>query len=190
MAGEIQVKHESGRNLYYHIRDRNSLIWNGSSFETYNGSNYTTYSLSLSEQGSSGFYKADFPNAAPGVYFLIGYERAGGSPAEGDRSLVGGEIHWDGAEEVGFSDTPTDIHVNGNIDDVDPAVGSFKGNSALSNLDGFYNKGVIAFVSGTLKGIARRVEDYVGSTRTFVLDENLPVAPSNGDRFRFLGRIE
>jgi hypothetical protein len=103
---------------------------------------------------------------------------------------VGGSIHWDGSEEIGFSDTPTDLHLNGNVDDVAPAVGSFKGNSSFSGSNDFYNKGIVVFVSGTLKGIARRVEDYVGATRTFVLDENLPQAPSNGDRFRFLGRIE
>jgi hypothetical protein len=190
MAGEVQAKYETGRSLYYHIRNRNSLIYNGSSFEAYNSSNYLDYSLPLSEQGISGFYAADFPTIDSGIYFLLGYEQSGNNPSEEDRNISGGSIHWDGTEEIGFSDTPTDIHINGYVDDSSPTTESFNGNTALSSTDNFYNGGIIVFVSGSLKGIARKVGNYIGATRNFTLSNPMPAVPSNGDRFRFLGRIE
>jgi len=81
-----------GSNLYVHILDEEFDLWNGSVFETYNASNWGTYSLTLTEQGSSGVYVRAVPVALEDsveTLSVVVYERAGGSPAESD-TLLGG----------------------------------------------------------------------------------------------------
>lgn len=70
------------------------------------------------------------------------------------------------------------------------AAGSFPGNSGLSSADGFYIGSVLAFTSGSLDGIARKVTGYTGSSRTLTFANAFPSAPSVADAFVILGRID
>lgn len=98
MAGEIQLAHVTGKNVYALVRNATGSIWNGSAFVAYATANLSTYALTLTEQGTaSAYYAGTFPAVAAGVYNLVAYERAGGSPAEGDPLIATGEMHWDGA---------------------------------------------------------------------------------------------
>lgn len=108
MANEIQAKLTTGKNSYTLILAANGADvgkirdLGGASFETYVTANLDNYDTVLTEQGTaSGIYLGTFQASIPaGLYWLLTYERAGGSPAEGD-TLVGEEtITWDGAAIV------------------------------------------------------------------------------------------
>lgn len=59
----------------------------------------------------------------------------------------------------------------------------------LSSTDDAYLDQYLVPVSGVAKGIGRLISDYVGSTKTFTTSA-FPAAPSSGDRFVVLGRLE
>jgi hypothetical protein len=71
-----------------------------------------------------------------------------------------------------------------------PTTTAFAGSSSLSATDDFYNGSVVVFSSGTLDGLARKITDYVGSTRTLTVSPALPSAPASAVTFRILGRID
>lgn len=86
--------------------------------------------------------------------------------------------------------------VTSSVSDATPAVGDFTGAVGLSATDDFYNGCVLAFTSGTNKGISRKVTDYTGASRTFTFagttgraDAAFTTAPANGDTFIIIGRI-
>jgi len=90
----------------------------------------------------------------------------------------------------------TDVSVNGFVNDSSIDGTEFDGNSSLSSIDDFYNGSVLVFTTGELKGIARKVSDYIGLNRTFrflggagAADSAFPVAPSDQDKFRIIGRM-
>lgn len=68
----------------------------------------------------------------------------------------------------------------------------FKGDTNLSSTDDFYNGALLVFTNGTLRGIGRRIVDYVGSSsKQFLFTGNaFPATPANSDTFIILGRIE
>lgn len=98
MASELRGVAAPGQALYAHIVNSSGRRWNGSSFETYASANYSTYTVTLTEQGSSGAYFGTFPSAivASGTYEYLVYLRSGGSAAEGDAVAGTGEVAWSG----------------------------------------------------------------------------------------------
>lgn len=85
--------------------------------------------------------------------------------------------------------------VVGTVSDWTPSAGDFDAATGLSSSDDFYNGALVVFTSGTLRGIARKVSDYVGARRTFSFtgatgepDAPFPAAPANGDAFLVIGR--
>lgn len=103
---------QAGRTAYCLVRDRDGRPWNNSgagAFENYATANYARYTTAAVEQGSaSAYYTADFPTAiAPGIYSVVAKEQAGGSPAESDRTVAGGDVHWDGSRVVSLADLAT-----------------------------------------------------------------------------------
>lgn len=101
MSNEIRGVATSG-TLYAVIMNESGQFWNGSSFESYTGGNYSTYAVSMTEQGTSNIYFADFPSGITtgGVYEYIVYRQAGGSPAQGDTPVATGKIDWTGTVAV------------------------------------------------------------------------------------------
>lgn len=87
------------------------------------------------------------------------------------------------------TDLIADAGVSGTVSGSGSAS-SFAGDAGLSTTDDFYNGSVLVFTSGTLKGLARRVTDYTGSTRTFAFAVAFPSAPDNADAFLIIGRID
>ena len=73
-------------------------VWSvaGSAFGTYSSGSLANYTIALAEQGTSRFYAATFPSGIPlaGVYTVVVYVRAGGSPAEGDAVARIYTIDW------------------------------------------------------------------------------------------------
>ena len=78
--------------------------------------------------------------------------------------------------------------VEGSVSDSSPTTTEFDGNAGLSSTDDFYNGALLVFTSGALLGLARKVQDYTGSSRNLSLLSALPGAPANGDKFILLGR--
>jgi hypothetical protein len=52
-----------------------------------------------------------------------------------------------------------------------------------SAVDDFYNDSMLVFTDGALAGQVRSIVDYVGATKTIVLEEPLTSAPANGVAF-------
>lgn len=67
-------------------------------------------------------------------------------------------------------------------------VSSF-GTNLTSAVDDLYNNALITFTSGANAGIARRIEDYDGTTKVLTVEPDLPSAPADGDSFTILKQI-
>lgn len=105
MAGLLRTYYSTASNLYAQIRQAtDGKIWDGASFVTYNSANWSNYAVALTEDTSSGYYKAAFPGAiTAALYDIAIFERAGGSPALVDAANgpVGeGTMRWDGTVEL------------------------------------------------------------------------------------------
>jgi hypothetical protein len=61
--------------------------------------------------------------------------------------------------------------------------------AGASAVDDYYNGSVLVFTSGNLNGQARKITDYVGSTKTATVTA-FTTSPANGDTATILGRIE
>lgn len=98
MASELRGIAPTGSSVYVHILNSSGQRWNGTVFETYAAGNYSNYSISLTEQGSSGAFFGDFPAALTlsGTYEYLVYLQNGGSPAQGDAIVGTGKVNWSG----------------------------------------------------------------------------------------------
>lgn len=86
-----------------------------------------------------------------------------------------------------------DTVVEGFVNDLATTPLIFKGSSGLSSVDNFYcstSKSVLVFTGGPLKGIARKIVNYIGATRQITLAAALPSAPPNISAFMIVGVIE
>lgn len=54
MAGIIDLGGQSGRTIYFVIRNTAGQVWNGAAFEAFNASNWANYDVAATEQGTSG----------------------------------------------------------------------------------------------------------------------------------------
>lgn len=106
MAGIVELTSATpGATDYATIHNASGQYWNGTSFETFNGSNWSNYVTALTEDRSggngTGYYKATFPSAiTSGRYTFTFYQQNGASPALGDPTIgSGGPMYWTGANE-------------------------------------------------------------------------------------------
>lgn len=99
MANELHAHATSGKTLYAVLLSSTGQVWNGSEFEAYNGANWTSYDIVLTEAGA-GIYLGTMPTVALGAYTYAVYEQAGASPATTDTLRGTGSILWDGDSEV------------------------------------------------------------------------------------------
>lgn len=113
MSGEIQTSFRTGTTVYALIRNRIGQIWNTSggtgAFETYTTAVYTSFAITMTEQGSaSAFYAGTFPSAiTPGVFSLTAKNQLGGSAAESDPTVAVGDLQWNGTVTFPLSDVAT-----------------------------------------------------------------------------------
>ena len=124
MANEIQAKHTTGKNAYTLILAANGADvgkirdLGGASFETYVTANLDNYDTVLTEQGTaSGIYLGTFQASIPaGLYWLLTYERAGGSPAEGDTPVGEETVTWNGTAFVDLTGLLVALSTTGKSD--------------------------------------------------------------------------
>ena len=77
----------------------------------------------------------------------------------------------------------------GSVNDAAATTTSWIGDSGLSAVNDFYNKSLLIFTSGANEGIAEKIDDYVGATRTISMQNAFPSAPANTDTFVILGKV-
>jgi hypothetical protein len=110
MASEVQVQFVTSKTLYALIRNATGSVWrtDNTVFEAYNSANFSHYTISLTEQGTSGFYAGTFPSAiTAGVFGVVVKQQIGGSPAESDPTIASGDFQWDGANPLPLSNLAT-----------------------------------------------------------------------------------
>lgn len=106
MAKELQTRAATGSTVYAIVRSPSAQPWNTLTlaFENWTNGNYAHYVISCTEEGTSGFFSADFPVAITigGTFAVEFFVQAGGSPSESaDTFNAGGQIQWDGSAEAG-----------------------------------------------------------------------------------------
>lgn len=114
MAGELQVSFSRSRTVYAVLRNQTSgFIWNtsgGSSgaMEAFVSGNWANYAISLTEQGTAGYYVGNVPSPIPaGVLAVTAKEQLGGSPTQLDPTVGVGDVHWNGSIVMPLSDLAT-----------------------------------------------------------------------------------
>ncbi len=93
----------TGQTEYFVVTDNVSDWWieagTVDAFEDYNAGNYTTYDISMTEEGNTGIYVGTFPSEIPASttpYNITVKRQLGGSPAENDPITSTGSWVWDG----------------------------------------------------------------------------------------------
>lgn len=104
MANTLQVTHLTGATLYFHIRNEDGEVWNGTSFGAYLAINWLDYDLILTEQGASSVYTATFPSVPAGDYAVTVYKQDGVGPLETDYVLGNMLVPWSGTGIVSLED--------------------------------------------------------------------------------------
>jgi hypothetical protein len=149
----------------------------------------------LTTVNSIGKKLADFVLTAGKVTVGTNDDKTGYALTAGEHTAIIGEVQ-DGLDAQGLTTARAanldslKAFVMGVVDDVSATTTIFIGDASLSAVDDFYNGNVCAFTDGALKGQARRVLDYTGATKEFVLDGALTSAPADGVGFILLGRVQ
>lgn len=99
MANELQAQATAGQTLYAVLLNSTGQIWNGTTFVTIAGANWTAYDIALTE-ATAGIYLGAMPAVGAGTYQFVVYVRAGGAPAITDTQADTGTIAWDGSAVV------------------------------------------------------------------------------------------
>ena len=81
------------------------------------------------------------------------------------------------------------ISQDGSVNDASATTTAFISNLTEST-DGFYHDKVIVFISGSLAGQARHIEDYNGTTKAITVSQAFTSAPSDADEFLILATHE
>lgn len=77
------------------------------------------------------------------------------------------------------------VSVEGNVNDAGATIDTFI-TDLTETSDSHYSDLTLVFIDGNLKGQAKPIQSYNGTTKTIVLDEDLSEAPANGDSFIIL----
>lgn len=153
--GEVQIGYQTGQTLEFLVRDANARVWNtsgGGAFVNYSTTDYASYVISMTEQGTaSSYYAGTFPTAiiSGGTYAVEVKRRVGGSPAETDPRIGGGDLEWNGSRVAPLSDTATSGQI-GQIAPIKPARGVMIPAFPFKLVSDADNK--TAFTSGVVSG--------------------------------------
>ena len=133
MSYELYVPATSGSTIYAVITRADGKYANGTTPETYNASNWTSYAVAMTETGVIGDFYATMPALPAGLYRFAAYIRAGGSPATSDvKCWVQDQLqYWDGSAFVSSAQVITGIA--GTINQQSPASPA----TILQDADGY-----------------------------------------------------
>mgnify|MGYP001604571631 CR=1 FL=1 len=192
MANELLTPKLTADVTYYAlIWNEAGQVWNGSTFETFADANYSTYTVALTELGtSSGRYAADRPGALSATTHYT-YEvmfRAGGSPAITDVMQAQGEL---GPSSVTANVTQSmgyGVMAYGTV-----TIGSSTTSVVSSSCtpvgaiaDQFKNRTLIftnATTTTTLRSVAVAISASSNAAAPTFTVATLPATPASGDTF-------
>lgn len=174
MAGELQYSFSAGKTAYALIRNRIGQIWNTSggtgAFEAYQTSVYSSYAISVVEQGTaSAFYVGNAPAALPaGTYGITGKQQIAGSVAESDPTVAVGNFEWNGTVAIPLSDLATSGQI-GLLAPLKIARGMMIQNFQFDLVSSADH--VTPFVSGVISGQIRRDNGSFGPLQSGTFTE-------------------
>lgn len=116
MAGEIQISYQSLRTVYAIVRDSIGRVYSSSGtggLGSWLDNSYSTYPISLTEQGTSAFYAGDMPAVAAGTYNLVAKNQVAGSPAITDPTIGEGSLEWGGSTVIPLSSLASSGQIHG-----------------------------------------------------------------------------
>jgi hypothetical protein len=87
---KLRISGQTGVEIYAVIRDEDDKVWDGTSFVTFDISDKDDYDVSLTEQGSTGYYSASFPSSIESGRYHITYHQR----------LVSGEVDLTTPDDV------------------------------------------------------------------------------------------
>jgi hypothetical protein len=192
MLNPIEIAYQSGMTLYAVIHNKDGTVWNGSAWEAYNPSHWTTYAVALSEQAQSGYYSAAAP-AGIGTSLTTEcvYNQQGGSPAIAD--ALAGPISIGASQGVDVAAVEhveqAAVNMQLNLSQLVPgsvttgAISATQVPTNLTNaLSGIYVNRLIIFTSGTCAQEAALITGYSGATKLLTFTA-IAGTPSPGDGF-------
>ncbi len=194
MLNPLEVAYQSGATLYFIIHNRNGTVWNNDTvmFESYNPSNWVSYSLSLVEQSGSGYYRASLPSGiGDALVTECTYNQQGNTPNISDASAgpigIGQSQGVDIAAVVHNEDAASNMQVN-----LLQLVQGLAVSGALSttqiptdlssSANNLYVGRLIIFTSGALMQEVSTITAYNGVSKVLSFNA-LTSVPSTGDAF-------
>ena len=160
MANEIQATYDTGVTLYTLVFNAAGQVWRNNApqqFLAYAPGAIGVYDIPLSEIATdSGQYRANWPvhaNMIAGVYSVVLFEQAGGSPVAADDDRIGetGKMIWDGDAEIDL-----DI-IEGQTDKIDDATDGLTAIKAEV-------EGIGGITPATAANVATALTNYDGPT--------------------------
>jgi hypothetical protein len=134
------------------------------------GENVESFTASVASLGSAGIVRVRFHD----------------DDDANDKVVDVAHVEVQSDDAIGFADvinTNVDAALSGSVNDASPAAGDFDGDAGLSAVDDFYIGSYLAFTSGNLQGMWRRVTDYNGTSKNLSFAEPFPAAPADTDTF-------
>ena len=188
----LQTIFTTGANIYAIIHNPNGQVWNpttgpGGAWENYNSAHWAQYAVALTEQASSGYYRATYPAAIGTVLTSEAYYN-NVAPTLGDVPL--GPLTQSQGQNVaaiaGDASVPDTLQQNlsvvakGAAAGV-PTVSIIPTNLAMAQANAYQGRSIV-FTSGAAFECAGRIVGYAADG-TVTLAAPLPVAPAAGDTF-------
>lgn len=194
----LQVVFQSGQTVYATLRglvNGTRQVWNttlnagAGGWEAFNAAHWAQYAVALAEDGTSGYYAADYPAGIGAVLTTeVFYQQGGGSPATNDGVLGSSQSQGQNVAAVaGDADVPDTLQqalaaeARGLAAGV-PTASVIPTDLAATQANTFQGRAVV-FTSGAAAGCAARIAAYAPTNGVLTLVAPLPVAPSAGDKF-------
>ncbi len=161
MANEIQATYDTGVTLYTLVFNAAGQVWRNNApqqFLVYAPGAIGVYDIPLSEIATnSGQYRANWPvhvNMIAGVYSVVLFEQAGGSPVAADDDRIGetGKMIWDGSAEIDLDD------IEAYVDKIDDATDGLTAIKAEV-------EGIGGITPATAANVATALTNYDGPTK-------------------------
>lgn len=189
----IETTYSSGSTLYAVAHHTDGRIWNNTLlvWESYNDARWAQYAIPLTEQGVSGYYRADYPEGAGGILSTeVVYNQAGVAPALGDAPATGvGQ-----SQGVDVAAVKTDVDAASNLQkslstETQGAItssGVSTDSMLFTDLDDLldvHQGRLLIMTSGDCLRAVANIASYNPVTHALSLAGPLPAAPGVADSF-------
>jgi hypothetical protein len=189
----LETTYSSGSTLYAVIHNPDGRIWNNVSmaWEAFNNAKWAEYAVPLTEQGSSGYYRADYPEGAAGLLSSdVVYNQAGVAPDTVDAPATGiGQSQGVDVAAIKTSveaaenlKTTLDSETKGAITDLGTSTDSVLYTDLDDAIDVHQGR-LLIMSSGDLLRAVANIASYNPTTHVLTLAGPLPGIPALADTF-------